>query len=102
MDITLSFIPESKIQSNVRTHLPLVAGEQTQVNLVSREIWAPRVKTELGRPAAQRSNLCRGITHLLKQKGAAISFDRLDGCEHRISRAVKHRLIVRIKCWGEA
>src|SRR5258708_24752087 len=86
MDKILRFISESEIDSYVRTHLPFVAGKHSDVQSISREIWVAGIDRELRSSATQGPNLRRRIAHLLKQKRAAIPFDRLDGDKHRISR----------------
>src|SRR4029077_19444075 len=98
----LGLIPQPEIQGYVRTHLPFVAGKQPEVYRVRRKAWDARIHAELRSSAAQCSNLCGGITHVLKQESQAIPFDGLDRDQNRISASVDHRVVSCFQLRSEA
>src|SRR5271165_313740 len=90
-DIGLSFVAQSETHCEVGFYLPIVSGEYRNVPSAGIDHRISGIDRELRRSAAQRPDLCRRETHLLKEQCPAVLFYRGDRC------VIAVRLIVGIQ-----
>src|SRR6266545_4457876 len=78
VDVGLRFVAQPQTQCEIGTHTPVVAHEQSYVEMTCRQRGIPGVDAELRGAAAQFADARRREAESLEEQRAAVSFDGSD------------------------
>src|SRR3954454_16215590 len=97
VQIRLPFISEAQIEREISLRMPIIAKKYTNVFLIYGKRWNAGIDGELRSTSTESPDLSGGKAHALEQECAAVTLNRIDIHELRLSRRVEHWLIVCIQ-----